>query len=99
MNPRDRELGMRRTISRRDFLNGVSVALTGSLVAPAWPGADGSQSTGPEQAPGYYPPARTGSRGSHPGSSEVAHQLRDAKARRQAGADTRQPYDLVGGRG
>ena len=46
---------------------------------------------GPQE---YYPPARTGMRGSHPGSFEVAHQLRDGITWSDA-ADTRESYDLV----
>jgi spermidine dehydrogenase len=38
---------------------------------------------------------RTGLRGSHPGSFEVAHQLRDARAWREAATDTGESYDLV----
>ncbi len=34
MNRRDRELGMDRPITRRDFLNGVAVVVTGSLLTP-----------------------------------------------------------------
>jgi spermidine dehydrogenase len=89
---------MQRNISRRDFLNGVGVALTGALVAPPWLEAWGlgrQAVTQPETASGYYPPALTGMRGSHPGSFEVAHQLRDAKAWREAAADTGESYDLV----
>ena len=33
-NPSDRDLGMDRPIIRRDFLNGVGLALTGSLTYP-----------------------------------------------------------------
>jgi spermidine dehydrogenase len=85
---------MRRRISRRDFLNGVAVALTSSAVAPSR--LDGARAAGqPELAPDYYPPLRTGLRGSHPGSFEAAHQLRDAKSWRDAAADTRESYDLV----
>jgi spermidine dehydrogenase len=96
MNPEDRDLGMGRSISRRDFLNGVSLALGGSVLGPPWLEALGAQDTdAPELAPGYYPPALTGLRGSHPGSFEVAHQLRDARAWRQAATDTGESYDLV----
>ena len=99
MSTHDRDLGMNRHISRRDFLNGVGVALTGALVAPPWLDAwglgGGSSTLQPEAAPGYYPPALTGMRGSHPGSFEVGHQLRDAKAWRDAAADTGEAYDLV----
>ena len=88
----DRDLGMHRDIPRRDFINGVGVAVTGSLLAPGWLSAlDGRPSGGPQE---YYPPALTGMRGSHPGSFEVAHQLRDGITFTDA-ADTRESYDLV----
>ena len=35
MNRSDRDLGMDRAITRRDFLNGVSVTIGGALTAPA----------------------------------------------------------------
>ncbi len=35
MTKSDRELGMDRSITRRDFLNGVSVAVGGAMIAPA----------------------------------------------------------------
>lgn len=88
----DRDLGMHRDITRRDFVNGVGVAVTGSLIAPGWLSAlDGRPFGGPQE---YYPPGRTGMRGSHPGSFEVAHQLRDGITWGDA-ADTRESYDLV----
>ena len=88
----DRDLGMHRDITRRDFVNGVGVAVTGSLIAPGWLSAlDGRSFGGPQE---YYPPARTGMRGSHAGSFEVAHQLRDGITWGDA-ADTRESYDLV----
>lgn len=88
----DRDLGMHRDITRRDFVNGVGVAVTGSLIAPGWLSAlDGRPLGGPQE---YYPPARTGMRGSHAGSFEVAHQLRDGITWADA-ADTRESYDLV----
>ena len=50
----------------------------------------------PEQSPDYYPPAQTGMRGDHPGSFEVAHQLRDSrKVDLSAVAHTNETYDLV----
>jgi spermidine dehydrogenase len=90
----DRDLGMRRGITRRDFLNGVAIALTSGAIAPSLAHAI-QDAAAPEQAPDYYPPLRTGLRGSHPGSFEVAHQLRDAKAWRDAAADTGETYDLI----
>src|SRR5262245_56435060 len=65
---RARELGMDRAITRRDFLNGIAVA---ALVGTA---RRGEASPLPAD---YYPPALTGLRGSHVGSFEVAHRLRD----------------------
>ena len=76
MNVYDRALGMSSSITRRDFLNGVSLAVAGSVLAPEIVRAF-EQEFAPERAPDYYPPTRTGMRGSHEGSFEVAHQLRD----------------------
>ena len=94
MDSNDRNLGMDRQITRRDFLNGVSLALGASIVAPAWMLAE--QEFAPERAPDYYPPLRTGMRGSHDGSFEVAHQLRDRRPFDvSAATDTGEVYDLV----
>jgi spermidine dehydrogenase len=97
MNGQDCDLGMNRCISRRDFLNGAAVALTSSIAAPGWLDAWGLSPApqSPETAPGYYPPALTGMRGSHPGSFEVGHQLRDGRSWRDAAVDTGESYDLV----
>src|SRR5215470_3062354 len=81
MRTRDRWLGMDRPIARRDFLNGVAVAAgataAGMLAAVGAEGkADaGTAASAAPQRP--YPPRLTGLRGSHPGSFEIAHQLRD----------------------
>jgi spermidine dehydrogenase len=92
----DRDLGMHRDITRRDFLNGVALALAGGASLPWSTAAAASASPAqPEQAADYYPPLRTGLRGSHPGSFEAAHQLRDARAWRDAATDTGESYDLV----
>lgn len=93
MHSTDRDLGMGRSISRRDFLNGVALAVAASAVPHAR--LDAQSGVQPEQAPDYYPPLRTGLRGSHPGSFEAAHQLRDARAWRDAATDTGESYDLV----
>ena len=99
MKRRNRQLGMDRDITRRDFLNGSSIALGGSLLATplsqALAAMDSSSSA--QMMHGYYPPARDGLRGSHPGSFEVAHQLRDG-ARfddPSTSTDTGEEYDLV----
>jgi spermidine dehydrogenase len=69
----DRDLGMGRAIARRDFLNGAAIAVGAALAGPAFGGA----ALAPQDQPGYDPPALTGMRGSHPGSYEAAHLLRD----------------------
>ena len=95
---RDAELGMKRKIARRDFLNGASVAIGASLLVPGRIGAEAFGSTGapaqPEKDAEYYPPAKTGMRGSHDGSWEVAHALRDGKRWDNAVPDA-ESYDLI----
>ena len=97
---RDRELGMFRNITRRDFLNGVAIgagAATAESFLPSlvWAGAAGE--IAPQDRPGYYPPALTGLRGSHVGSFEAAHNLRDGNFWKSAGKpiDTGEAYDLI----
>ena len=94
----DRELGMSQSISRRDFLNGVSVAVGASLLTgkSSWLELFGIPQLdfAPEKDPNYYPPTKTGMRGSHDGSWEVAHALRDGKQWPEAVADN-ESYDLI----
>ena len=89
------DLGMHRDITRRDFLNGASLAVGSSLLGAPLAAAGATASA--QSMPGYYPPTRTGMRGSHPGSFELAHLLRDGKRWDEAGtsADTGEEYDLV----
>src|SRR5258707_3820053 len=96
----DRKLGMDRNITRRDFLNGVAVGASGAVAGSMLPGfaveAIGA-STAAQDQPGYYPPALTGRRGSHAGSFEAAHGVRDGKfpAKGASANDTKETYDLV----
>ncbi len=95
---RDRELGMERCITRRDFLNGFSLVAGTAMLSPGsiWtdtfglPGAPFDL----EKDPAYYPPSRTGLRGSHDGSWEVAHAMRDGKKWSEATPDA-ETYDLI----
>ena len=91
----DRELGMGRGITRRDFLNGV--ALTVGATALPLDLLAGTAIPGPEESSDYYPPALTGLRGSHPGSFDAAHSLRDGTFWERAGSplDTHENYDVV----
>ena len=102
MKRTDRELGMDSDITRRDFLSGVSIAVTGSLLStPLTQALAGSESSShdatAQMMPGYYPPVRDGLRGSHPGSFEIAHSLRDGRiwSEPDDSRDTGEQYDLV----
>ena len=95
------ELGMDRRITRRDFLNGVATGVATSLVvARNGEPAIAQQSparTGLGVAADYDPPSLTGLRGSHPGSFETAHRVRDGAFLEfpKLDVDTRELYDLV----
>ena len=87
-----RLLGMDQPISRRDFLDGARIALTGSVVYPWFD----IQPAGTAARTAPYPPALTGMRGTHDGAWEVAHALRDGKAWADGtDTDTGEAYDLV----
>src|SRR5882762_2492289 len=98
----EKDLGMGREITRRDFLNGVAIGVGGTLVG----GGIGTETLlaaaaldefAPEKAPDYYPPARMGMRGNHEGTFTFAHRLRDGEGADAFGepADTGETYDLV----
>lgn len=90
---RDRELGMDRLISRRDFLNGVALTVGGVAAAQLGLGADAAQAA----APSAYPPAMGQLRGHSETAMGVAHSLRDGTFWDSAGAPeaTGENYDLV----
>lgn len=87
----DKELGMDREISRRDFLNGVALTVGAAIVPSRLYGMF------PQVGEDYYPPALNGLRGSHVGSFEVMHSVRDGTFWDTAGApaDTGERYDLI----
>ena len=89
-----RGLGADRSIPRRDFLQGTLVAAATTLAGPLLKAYADVGATAAQDSPGYYPPALTGLRGSHPGSFEDAHALRDGR-QSPAPADTGETYDLV----
>ncbi len=89
MDKRDKKLGMDRAITRRDFLGGVGIAVSATLL----PGC-GDAPTGVTTAEtSYYPPLQTGLRGSHPGSFEVAHATMQGQT--WSAEDIGEYYDLV----
>ena len=89
MNNEDKKLGMNKDISRRDFINGVGIALGSS----AFGSTALSKTNSAQDEFGYYPPKLMGMRGSHPGSFEVAHLIRDGAKFEKADID--EEYDLV----
>ncbi len=101
MTSRDRELGMDRPITRRDFIQGAAGAaavygLGGRAGADSHEAAPRRNAPARTAAPGY-PPARTGLRGGHPGAFETGHQLA-REGRHDWGpvaASEDEPYDLV----
>lgn len=73
-------------VTRRDFLGGVALVI-GSGLSPL------SQVRAEGAVP--YPPALTGLRGSHPGSFETAHALRDGQTFDMSALQTAEAYDLI----
>ncbi len=89
---RDRELGMDRSISRRDFLDGVAVTIGGAVLAAHAPAVDAQEMKLPN-----YPPALTGLRGDQDKVFQYAHKLRDGKAWDLLGTpeNSNETYDLI----
>lgn len=99
---KDKDLGMDREITRRDFLNGVAIGVGGSLVGSAVRTEDLLAAGilddfAPEKAADYYPPALMGMRGNHEGTYTFAHRLRDGETPDSFGnaEDTGERYDLI----
>ena len=81
-------------VSRRDFLNGCALSVAaGGSVSPLDAIAQGLIDSS-ALPPGYYPPSQQGMRGSHEGSFEVAHAMRDGTTW-QAVPTGENDYDLV----
>ena len=93
----DKQLGMHRAITRRDFVQGSSLAVLGAVTS----GAISVTTMAAENTAlalstdGYYPPTKTGMRGSHNGAYEVAHALARQGARFDNPIETEEEFDLV----
>jgi len=84
----------KRNLSRRDFVSGCALSLAaGTSISPIE--AVAQNLLEPNALPSdYYPPTRQGMRGSHDGSFEMAHAMRDGQ--RWSAEDTGdREYDLV----
>ena len=74
-------------ITRRDFLNGMALAI-GAGLTPARLALAGPES--------YYPPALTGLRGQHPGSFEIAHRRAwEGETFAPSGGAAEEGWDLI----
>jgi len=87
---------MDRDIPRRDFLNGAAMTI-GSALLPAALQSNETKNDELQNHAGYNPPVTTGLRGSHPGSFEIAHSLRDGTFWKDAAAPEQlaENYDLI----
>jgi spermidine dehydrogenase len=74
----DKKLAMDRKITRRDFLDGVGIAVGGAVLASNAPWVNAVETStsdfAPEKASNYYPPALVGMRGNHEGTYTHAYQ-------------------------
>src|SRR5882757_1457669 len=83
---------MTNGITRRDFMNGVAMTIVGACGPERAGAAPTVAGAAPAQA---YPPALSGLRGSHMGSFEAAHRLRDGAPFDLTGASIEERYDLI----
>jgi spermidine dehydrogenase len=98
MDEQDFQLGMDRNITRRDFLDGVALAIAGAVVvakADSVTSAPASAAEAGAATSTDYPPMRQGLRGFNPGAMEAGHAVRDGKVSSATGVDTGETYDLV----
>jgi len=78
-------------ITRRNFVNGTLLATGASLVSTS-----SGQAVLAALDPSYYPPARTGLRGSHPGSNTHAHgKALEGRSNWGPTISLKEEYDLV----
>ena len=91
-------------ITRRDFLNGVAFTAGAAAIPAVFPKnlppemwAAAAADLEAQDVAGYYPPGKTGLRGSHVGSFETMHKVRDGAFWDDApkAVDTGESYDLV----
>ena len=94
----DRKLGMDRSITRRDFLNGFGIAVGGSCILShhEWLNAFGLPQAlfAPEKKLDYYPPTLRGMRGTTDATMQAGHALRDGQDWGTAATDA-ETYDLI----
>src|ERR1700722_6433224 len=89
-------LGMNRPIDRRDFLNGVALAVAASTGLGLVPEAAAQEVSG-ESAAAIYPPKRLGLRGNFPAAVSEFDAIRQGKYATfpVPDIDIQEEYDLV----
>ena len=93
-----RRLGVGRPITRRDFIDGIAVTAAVAATPRVLTAGDPERTAAaPRDHPDYNPPTLAGMRGSHPGSFEAAHALRDATFPKAGTTpiNTGEHYDLI----
>jgi spermidine dehydrogenase len=92
-----RDLGMHRRIPRRDFLNGIALAVTGFGIRDSGFDVLASQVPSPAAQAVAYPPALTGLRGNDPAAVAAFGPMQQGAYRQfpSADVDTHEQYDLV----
>jgi spermidine dehydrogenase len=100
MDEKDRALGMGNGITRRDFLDGMAMAVGGAALTSAV-GLGASESASPvspdvasQPIATSYPPMKLGLRGFDSESTEAAHAVRDGKVSANP-VNLDEKYDLV----
>src|SRR5579871_5353013 len=96
LSKRSKIPGAGHPIARRDFLQGAAITTLAAGLAPELAAAAETEKLA-QNDPSYYPPTRLGLRGSHPGSFEAAHEVRDGDFWHGATAlhDTGEEFDLI----
>jgi len=92
-----RRLGMDRQIDRRDFLNGVAMAVTGASAMLGLSQTGNAQASSASHNAGNYPPDRLGLRGNFPEAVSEFDAIRQGKYATFPVADgeIHEEYDLV----
>ena len=92
MKKTDEQLGMNKGIARRDFIQAAVITSLGLML----PTSCLFTTTDENELPiNYYPPIKTGMRGSHDGSYETAHALSRQGVQFDNPIDSSEYYDLV----
>ncbi len=97
---RNRELGMDRPIARRDFLNGVALAIaaTSTVFEYGQENLRAQTTTNPaDSAAAVYPPLRSGLRGNYPAAVDIFDPIRKGQFAQfpVPDAEIREEHDLV----